>query len=233
MVSAIDQSVEKIVTTLTQQDNASDTGQLEAHDLQLTYMQQRYYDPVIGRFYSNDPVGFTASNPMMFNRYAYGNNNPYKFTDPDGRTSIAIEVTKTVVTTGAMANPVAVASGIATAALMPTKMGDGTMYNEDGSDVPPSGNTNPYDGPVDESVIVVDGDGNAIPVEAGEQITSSPNGDYQQVRDKDGKENGIRMDKGGHKGQSDPKAQGPHGHRPNVTTEDGNPHLPLKPGKDK
>lgn len=48
-------------------------------------MQQRYYDPVIGRFYSNDPVGFTASNPMMFNRYAYANNNPYKYIDPDGR----------------------------------------------------------------------------------------------------------------------------------------------------
>ncbi len=48
-------------------------------------MQQRYYDPVIGRFYSNDPVGFSASNPMMFNRYAYANNNPYKYTDPDGR----------------------------------------------------------------------------------------------------------------------------------------------------
>jgi uncharacterized protein RhaS with RHS repeats len=48
-------------------------------------MQQRYYDPLIGRFYSNDPVGFTASNPMMFNRYAYANNNPYAFDDPDGR----------------------------------------------------------------------------------------------------------------------------------------------------
>jgi len=47
-------------------------------------MQARYYDPVIGRFYSNDPVGFTASNPMMFNRYAYANNNPYKYVDPDG-----------------------------------------------------------------------------------------------------------------------------------------------------
>lgn len=50
-------------------------------------MQQRYYDPVIGRFYSNDPVGFTPSNPMMFNRYAYANNNPYKYVDPDGRQS--------------------------------------------------------------------------------------------------------------------------------------------------
>ena len=45
----------------------------------------RYYDPVIWRFYSNDPVGYTASNPVMsFNRYLYVNNNPYKYTDPDG-----------------------------------------------------------------------------------------------------------------------------------------------------
>lgn len=51
-------------------------------------MQQRYYDPIIGRFYSNDPVGFTASNPMMFNRYAYANNNPYKYRDPDGRSPV-------------------------------------------------------------------------------------------------------------------------------------------------
>lgn len=48
-------------------------------------MQARYYDPIIGRFYSNDPVGFTASNPMMFNRYVYANNNPYKYVDPDGK----------------------------------------------------------------------------------------------------------------------------------------------------
>ncbi|WP_419571477.1 RHS repeat domain-containing protein [Rheinheimera sp.] len=61
------------------------TGHLEDTDIGLTYMQARYYDPVIGRFYSNDPVGFSTSNPMMFNRYAYANNNPYKFVDPDGR----------------------------------------------------------------------------------------------------------------------------------------------------
>ncbi|MBU0914521.1 MAG: RHS repeat-associated core domain-containing protein [Gammaproteobacteria bacterium] len=53
-------------------------------------MQQRYYDPVIGRFYSNDPVDMLGhmqkGNPTMgFNRYAYANNNPYKYTDPDGR----------------------------------------------------------------------------------------------------------------------------------------------------
>lgn len=49
------------------------------------YMQARYYDPVIGRFYSNDPVGYTPQNPVMsFNRYMYVNNNPYKYNDPNG-----------------------------------------------------------------------------------------------------------------------------------------------------
>lgn len=48
-------------------------------------MQARYYDPVIGRFYSNDPVGYTAANPVnSFNRYMYVNNNPYKYKDPNG-----------------------------------------------------------------------------------------------------------------------------------------------------
>lgn len=56
-------------------------------------MQQRYYDPVIGRFYSNDPVGFSADKPMMFNRYAYANNNPYKYTDPDGELAVQVFAT--------------------------------------------------------------------------------------------------------------------------------------------
>nr|WP_254796337.1 RHS repeat-associated core domain-containing protein [Moritella viscosa]SHO18218.1 Putative uncharacterized protein [Moritella viscosa] len=63
------------------------TGHLQDEDLGLTYMQARYYDPVIGRFYSNDPVRFTG-NPHSFNRYAYVNNNPYKYTDPNGESPI-------------------------------------------------------------------------------------------------------------------------------------------------
>lgn len=47
------------------------------------YMQARYYDPLIGRFYSNDPIGFRDVH--SFNRYAYANNNPYKYIDPDGK----------------------------------------------------------------------------------------------------------------------------------------------------
>ena len=48
-------------------------------------MQARYYDPVIGRFYSNDPIGYRDVH--SFNRYAYANNNPYRFTDPTGMCS--------------------------------------------------------------------------------------------------------------------------------------------------
>ena len=71
------------------EDKPGYTGHLEDRDIGLTYMQQRYYDPVIGRFYSNDPVDMQGhiqkGNPTMgFNRYAYANNNPYKYTDPDG-----------------------------------------------------------------------------------------------------------------------------------------------------
>lgn len=50
-----------------------------------TYMQQRYYDPM-GVFLSVDPVTAYDNGDMRhFNRYAYAYNNPYKFTDPDGR----------------------------------------------------------------------------------------------------------------------------------------------------
>lgn len=57
----------------------------------LVYMEQRYYDPLIGRFLSVDPV--TAySNPVgAFNRYWYANNNPYRFKDPDGRKCAATD----------------------------------------------------------------------------------------------------------------------------------------------
>jgi len=43
---------------------------------------------VIGRFYSNDPIGFRDVH--SFNRYAYANNNPYKYVDPNGEDPIGI-----------------------------------------------------------------------------------------------------------------------------------------------
>jgi RHS repeat-associated protein len=51
----------------------------------LTYAQQRYYDPMLGRFLSPDPVETNPNSGASFNRYNYANNNPYRYTDPDGR----------------------------------------------------------------------------------------------------------------------------------------------------
>lgn len=52
----------------------------------LTYMQARYYDPVMGRFLSVDPVGFVETGePGYFNRYSYTFNDPVSHTDPTGR----------------------------------------------------------------------------------------------------------------------------------------------------
>ncbi|CAM4198365.1 RHS repeat domain-containing protein [Pseudoalteromonas ostreae] len=64
-------------------DDVGYTGHKFDTDLGLSYMQARYYDPVIGRFYSNDPIGFRDVH--SFNRYAYANNNPYKYVDPTGQ----------------------------------------------------------------------------------------------------------------------------------------------------
>lgn len=44
--------------------------------------------PASARFVSVDPVQADPENGQNFNRYYYGNNNPYKFTDPDGRKSV-------------------------------------------------------------------------------------------------------------------------------------------------
>jgi RHS repeat-associated protein len=49
---------------------------------ELVYMQQRYYDPAGGVFFSPDPVGRTAGD---FNPYQYARSNPYSYVDPDGR----------------------------------------------------------------------------------------------------------------------------------------------------
>lgn len=78
------------------QDKKSDsnrrgfTGHVQDRDLGLVYMQARYYDPVLGRFLAYDPAGVNPELPSTFNRYAYGNNNPYGYADPDGELAFLI-----------------------------------------------------------------------------------------------------------------------------------------------
>ncbi|WP_426212627.1 RHS repeat-associated core domain-containing protein, partial [Massilia sp. TWP1-3-3] len=65
------------------------TGHVNDAETGLVYMQQRYYDPVAGRFLSIDPVVTDGNTGSSFNRYAYANNSPYKYVDPDGRNPAA------------------------------------------------------------------------------------------------------------------------------------------------
>ena len=65
-------------------DGPGYAGHVQDEATALTHMQQRYYDPAIGRFLSVDPVG-PLQNPIRhFGRYHYANNNPYTYTDPSG-----------------------------------------------------------------------------------------------------------------------------------------------------
>ena len=64
---------------------ASFTGQEMDNDTGLVYYHFRYYDPSLGRFLTPDnliPGG--GDDPQEYNRYAYVNGNPVKYTDPTG-----------------------------------------------------------------------------------------------------------------------------------------------------
>ena len=70
-------------------DSILDGPGFTGHDMDgetgLIYMQQRYYDPLNGRFISVDPVTVRTQSGDGFNRYHYASNNPFSFSDPDGR----------------------------------------------------------------------------------------------------------------------------------------------------
>ncbi|MES2403694.1 MAG: RHS repeat-associated core domain-containing protein [Pseudomonadota bacterium] len=69
----------------TPQDGPGYTGHVEDADTNLVYMQQRYYDPSVGRLLSMDPVDASGTDGSNLDRYWYAKDNPYRFTDPDGR----------------------------------------------------------------------------------------------------------------------------------------------------
>lgn len=69
------------------------TGHVHDADTGFIYMQQRYYDSVLGRFLSVDPVITDMRSGEKFNRYFYSNDSPYTYIDPDGRDPASIAAT--------------------------------------------------------------------------------------------------------------------------------------------
>lgn len=74
--------------TFTGTGAAENTHQYTGKELEaatgLYYYGARYQNPNIGRFMSVDPAGADPTDPQSWNRYAYVQNNPLKYIDPDG-----------------------------------------------------------------------------------------------------------------------------------------------------
>jgi RHS repeat-associated protein len=63
----------------------------------LSYFGARYYDPLLGRFMGMDPAPVDPGDIHGLSKYSYGNNNPYRYVDPDGR---AVETVIDVISLG-------------------------------------------------------------------------------------------------------------------------------------
>jgi len=89
------------LTAMGEEPTIGFTGHVNDFATGLVYMQQRYYDPLAGRMLSIDPVTTDADTGSSFNRYAYANNNPYKYIDPDGRqvVKVLVQIVKAVIKT--------------------------------------------------------------------------------------------------------------------------------------
>lgn len=60
------------------------TGYLFDSETQLYFAKARYYDPVIGRFTTQDSFLGELNDPPSLHRYFYANANPLRYVDPSG-----------------------------------------------------------------------------------------------------------------------------------------------------
>lgn len=201
----------------------------------LYYYRARYYSPSRSRFLSEDPLGFDAGDP---NLYAYVSNNPTNFTDPDGEIRLPPAVKQCL---AGLIKSLAKKVGINIVGRKPDAGGDpldpldaaqacvgggGGSNKHNAAPRASNASTNPA---AKTPNFVVDPKGNAIPLQPGQTVTSSPDAKWIQVRDASGNPTGTRLD-GGHKPTThpDPRAQVPHAHVPGVTNPDGTPWLPVR-----
>lgn len=78
-------------TTITNTTRHGFTSHEMLDNLNLTHMNGRVYDQLIGRFLSADPIVQAPDFTQSFNRYSYTFNNPLNAIDPSGFTSITSE----------------------------------------------------------------------------------------------------------------------------------------------
>ncbi len=76
-----------IASELGEDSNTSNylyTGQEFDAESELYYYNARYYNPLLGRFLSKDPIIHRGDGVLGYNEYIYVKNNPLKYTDPSG-----------------------------------------------------------------------------------------------------------------------------------------------------
>ncbi|MCL6600749.1 MAG: RHS repeat-associated core domain-containing protein [Alicyclobacillus macrosporangiidus] len=86
-------------------------------DTGLYYLNARYYNPKIGRFLSEDPVGPTVGDALSYNQYAYTRNNPELFADHTGNDVEVAELLVPTILTIAPEVMLAAAVGVGTVAV--------------------------------------------------------------------------------------------------------------------
>ncbi|WP_407109568.1 RHS repeat-associated core domain-containing protein [Streptomyces sp. DSM 116494] len=98
----------------------------------LTHLGARDYDTATGRFVSVDPIG-DLKDPQQINGYAYSNNNPVTFSDPDGKffgALIALVIAVVKMVTALLSRPTGGGGGGGGGGMSP--MGSGNYGDGDG-----------------------------------------------------------------------------------------------------
>jgi YD repeat-containing protein len=200
----------------------------------------RAFDPKLGSWTTPDAFEGDIHDPASQQKYMWNRGNAVDYSDPSGYCAGVLAVPCVVagaveagVTAAGVALGGALVAGVGILVIAVQSPAGETNWKARAPASNAAGgqlhaeNTNPYKGPVDKPVTAVDGKGNAIPVEEGQSIGSSPDSKHQQVKGVGGRPTGVRLDGAGHPNQPDPKAQVPHAHRPGITDSAGNPHLPI------
>lgn len=68
------------------------TGQEYDPETGNYYYGARYYNSALARFIQADPLLAGPYDPQLLNRYSYTRNNPLRYVDPTGNTSVAVEL---------------------------------------------------------------------------------------------------------------------------------------------